>query len=455
MIILSVTLKIFVRLQNQRSHSFSFLKDLWIGLLIALLPWLHVRFILPAVLLLLGYVYIGVRTPRESPRGSFRFQSLAPAVIVTCSVVLFHVYSQIAFGTFFGYYQQGYFFFGVKKIGMILSGLHWDQTQGMFIQQPLFLLGVVGIALLIKANRQMAIFLGMLSVSVLLPNATHPAWYGGFSFAGRFWWAVFALWVFPLAYVVKLLLAKHRIVLLALCGASIANQGWLAGKWLFLDGFLLNRNVPAWAARSFFDDTGLLPWMPTFRDFDSYLKHPANYVAVAVGLFLIISGWLWHRGANRLLAKVWGGFLVVGVATLLLVPPATGSWKLYAIELPSRVGTLDGTSRVAKETDGPGALIFGPYTTLMAGLYQVTLEYESSETAGLGANHFDIVYGLDTKVVSDVELPLSDTNQGTFKCEFPVAASQSLNPPFQFRVNYAGHGNLKVKRLTITPISFQ
>jgi hypothetical protein len=365
------------------------------------------------------------------------------------------VYSQIAFGTFFGYYQQGYFFFGVKEIGMIFSGLHWDQSQGMFIQQPLFILGLVGITLLFKANRQIAILLGILYVSVILPNSTHPAWYGGFSFAGRFGWAVFALWVFPLAYVVKLLLAKHRIVLAVLCGASIATQGWLAGKWLFLDGFLLNRNVPAWAARSFFDDTGLLPWMPTFTDFNSYLKHPANYVVVLLGLFLILSGWMWHRGRNRLLAKMWGGFIVAGIATLLIVPPSTGSWKLDAIELPSRVGTLDGTSRVATEKDGPGALIFGPYTTLMAGLYQATLEYESSDTAGRSVARFDIVYGLDTKVVSDVELPDSDANQGTLKCEFPVAASQSLNPPFQFRVNYAGRGNLKVKRLTITPISFE
>lgn len=455
MIILCVTLKIFVRLQDQHRHSFSFLTDLWTGLLLALLPWLDVRFILPAVLLLVVYTYIGIRTPGESPTGSLRFQNLAPAGMVSCSVVLLHLYSQIAFGTFFGFYHQDYFSFGVREIGMILSGLHWDQTQGVFIQQPLFLLGLVGIALLIKANRQIAILLGILYVSFLLPNATQPALYGGFSFVGRSWWAVFALWVFPLAYVVKLLLAKNRIVLSALCGASIALQGWYAGKWLFLDDFLLNRNVPTWVGRSFFDHTGLLPWMPTFRDFDSYLKHPANYIFVLLGLLLIISGWLWHRGTNRLLAGVWGGFLVVGIATMLLVSPSPGSWKLDAIELPSQVGTLEGTSRVATEKDGPGALIFGPYTMLMAGRYQAKLEYESSDAAGLAVAHFDIVYGMDTKVVADVELPNSDANQGTFKYEFPVAAGQSLNPPFQFRVMYAGRGNLKVKRLTITPVSFQ
>ena len=455
MIILCVTLKIFVRLKDQRRHSFSFLSDLWTGLLIALLPWLHFRFILPAVLLLVVYTYNAIRTPRESPAGSSRFQDRAPAVIVICSIVLMHVYSQIAFGSLFGYYHPDYFSFGARETGMIFSGLHWDQTQGMFIQQPLFLLGLVGIALLIKANRQIAILLGILYASVLLTNASHPAWYGGYSFVGRFWWAVFALWVFPLAYVVKLLLAKNRIVLSALCGASIALQGWYAGKWLFLDDFLLNRNVPTWVGRSFFDHTGLLPWMPTFRDFDSYLKHPANYIFVLLGFLLIISGWLWHRGTNRLLAGVWGGFLVVGIATMLLVSPSTGSWKLDAIELPSQVGTLEGTSRVATEKDGPGALIFGPYTMLMAGRYQAKLEYESSGAAGPGVAHFDIVYGLDTKVVSDVELPHSDANQGTFRQEFTVAAGQSLNPPFQFRVMYAGRGNLKVKRLTITPVSFQ
>ncbi len=454
MVILFVAWKIFARLQETNQSSFSWITDLWIGFLIAFLPWLHVRFGVPAILFLTAYGYVAARESYRWSTRRFRWQYLVPAAIVICSFLLLTGYQRIAFGNMFGPYGRTDVDFRLKEIGMIFLGLHWDQSQGMFIQQPMLLLGLAGIPLLIKENWRGAILLGALYVSLLLPSAMHTGLYGGISFFGRFWWVVVSLWLFPLAYAVRSLV-KRNVLLLSLCLGSLVLQGWLASKWLFHDSLMSNRNIPIWAARSFFDDTGLLQWLPTFRDFDSYLKHPANYIVVLAGSLLIISGWLWHRGTNRLLAKVWCGFLVLGVATLLLVSPSTGSWKLEAIELPSQVGSLEGTSRVATEKDGPGTLIFGPYTMLTAGLYHLTLEYETSNAAGRAANHFDIVYGIDTKVVSDLELPPSDANQGTFTHEFPVAAPQSLNPPFQFRVTYAGHGNLKVKRLTITPMSFQ
>jgi hypothetical protein len=453
MIILWVTGKIFASLSDKGQRRASLATNLWIVLLIAFLPWLHLRLGAPAIVLLLAHIYGAFTRSRHGPVRSFQYRNLIPVSVFIGSMITLGIYNTIAFSNIFGPYERNSLSFEFEKVSMIFLGLHWDQSQGMFLQQPLLLLGLVGIAPLIKENRLGAALLGVLYVSIILPNSMHTNWYGGFSFVGRFWWAAIAVWIFPLAFAIRFLLVRKRLLLLLFCMGTLGLQAWFAAKWLFVGSFLLNRPGPIWASRSFFDSSAiLLLSLPTFKDFNSYARHPANYVFVLLGLLLVITGWLWRGRSNRQLGKILAAFLVVGIGIVMLVPPATGSWTLEAVELPSRLGTVEGTSRVATEKDGAGTLSFGPYTMLLAGRYELKLEYESSGTSD-PPGKLDVVYGPEAKVVADVDLPPSDTNNGTFKYEFPVREWQSLSPPFQFRVKYAGHGNLKEKSLTITPIS--
>ena len=57
---------------------------------------------------------------------------------------------------------------------MVYAGLHLDQAQGLFLQQPLYLLGVLGLAALWREDRRVLLWLVLLYHSILLPNATHP-----------------------------------------------------------------------------------------------------------------------------------------------------------------------------------------------------------------------------------------------------------------------------------------
>jgi hypothetical protein len=450
MIVLLVTLRIFERLRGNGGRSLSWTTNLWIALLIGFLPWLHIRLTAPAMILLLAYLYVTSRKSQPPTRAAFRY---FPAALLVVSLVSLGIYNHIAFANVFGPYEKASLSLEIKKVSMIFLGLHWDQSQGMFMQQPLLLLGLVGIAPLIKDTWRGALLVATIYLSVLLPNSMHATWYGGFSFLGRFGWTGVSLWVFPLAFTVRFLLSRKRWLLALLCASSVLVQGYFAKEWVFQNGFLLGQRFNFWSSRSFYEGTRFLHRLPTFKNFDDYLKHPANYVFVLLGLLLVISGWLWQRGANRLLGKIWAAFLVAGISIVVFVPPVIGSWTLLAFELPSKTGSVEGGWRVATERDRADVLIYEPYVSLLVGVYKVTLDYESSATGNGAAGGFDIIYWPERKVVTDVELPPSEASHGTFTYELRVRESQSLKPPFEFRVKYTGHGTLKVRRLTITPIS--
>ncbi|HVS82608.1 MAG TPA: hypothetical protein VHE60_12830 [Pyrinomonadaceae bacterium] len=450
MITLYVTWRVFGGFRNE-GPSFSLVTSLSIGLSIAFLPWLHLRFAPPAIVLLAAYTYVVMRRSGIAASHPLRRRYVIPAGFVLSSLILLGLYNRAAFGSIFGPFSESYLTFRPTEIGMIFFGLHWDQSEGMFVQQPMLLLGLIGIPALLREHRQGAIILGLLYCSVLVPAAMHPALYGGYSFLGRFWWTVVSLWIFPMAFAVRSLLKRNALTFSFLCLGAIALQGWLAAKWLLHDHFLMNLNVPVWAARSFFDDTDLLRYLPTFRDFDAYLKHPANYVAVLADILLIVSGLLWRR-RKHLVAGLWSVFLITGAAGILLIPPSTGSLKLKGIDLPSQIGTLEGFDRVATEKDGPGWLTFGPYTMLVKGRYEAALEYESTAVKA-GFARFDISCDQGGNVIKEAELPPSNANHGVFTFEFLVSREQSLNSLFEFRIRYLGHGEMKMKRLTITPVS--
>lgn len=451
MIIFGLTWKLFPGLQSPAQQSLSRLRLIPFSLGIGFLPWLHIRFAAPAVLLLLARTYVTAR--HHTGKRDRLIQYLVPVIVLIVSLVGVGIYDYVAYSNFLGPYSQGSLGNSFRVSTMIFLGLHWDQAHGMFMQQPLLLLGLAGLAPLIKANWRGAILIALLYLSVILPNAMHPVWYGGFSFVGRFWWALVALWIFPLAFAVKAL-RQQRLLLLLLCSGGVLLQMWFATKWVFQDGFLLRQGFYFWSSRSFYEVPGLQEYLPSFKFAYDYLEHPPNYVFVMLGLLLIVSGWLWRRGAINAVANAWIGFLLVSAAAIALVPPMIGSWTLAASGLPSRIGTIEGDARVAHEKDGPGVLVYGPYTPLLAGFYELTWEYDSTDNSNPAIGHFDIVQGPPIVTVAEADLPPSSATHGEFKYRFSVNARQSLGPLFQFRLAYPGQGSLKLKRLVLTPISF-
>lgn len=458
MIILYAAERIIGILRGHYEPVSSPVKNLWMGLLLGFLPWLHIRLSAPAILLLLGYVYANRARLHQTAVAANRRWFLLPIALVSCSGIFLAAYNQIAFGNaVFGPYY-GYLSFDVRKIVLTFIGLHWDMAHGMFMQQPLLLLGLVGIVPFVIDNWKSAILLALVAVSVLVPNSMLSLWYGGASFYGRYNWAIVSLWIFPLAYAVKLLFKYRKSFILPLCLCSALLQGWMASRWLSDDGLLINTGWPAWAARNFYSyNPWLLLRLPFFKNVNDYenlsycLRQPSNYICLLLSALLVISGWLWLRGTARLLAKLWSLFLIAGGCAIVLMPPAAPFWSVTPDYLPSQVGSLINTGRIASEGEtSAGYLTYGPYAMLLAGKYEITLEYESGGTATPRAPHFDIAYDLGKRVVAGADLPPSNSNNGIFKYRFPVDKEMSMSKPFEFRIWYPGSGNLMIKRLTVT-----
>lgn len=457
MIILYVAERVVGILRGHYERVSSPARHLWMGLLLGFLPWLHTRLSAPAILLLLGYVYAhsaGMR--RLADRHRWPLLTLA---IVAGSGLLLAAYNQFTFGNaLFGPYY-GYLSSDLRKIVLTFVGLHWDMAHGIFMQQPLLLLGLFGIVPLVKDNWQSALLLALLSLSVLVPNSTISLWYGAASFFGRYHWAILSLWTFPLACAVKLLFKYRKAFILPLCVCALILQGWMAGRWLFNDGLLINTGWPVWAARNFYLSS---PWLllrfPFFKNVNDYenlydcLRQPANYICLLLSALLVLSGWFaGNRRAGRTLLMAWLLFLVAAASVIALIPPAFPYWSVAAYLLPSQVGSLSNTDRIAREGESrPGYLIYGPYATLLEGRYEVKLEYESGSSYITGAPRFDIAYDLGRKVIGEADLPPSATNGGTFKYSFQVDKEMSMKKPFEFRVLYTGSGTLMIKRLTVT-----
>ncbi len=257
----------------------------WINaLLLAYLPWLHLKFLLPAAIICLGHRL-------ETGRRGHRVATLA---ILAASLFGLGLYNQWAFGIPLGPYQPGDITASPAQIGMIFLGLHIDRMQGLFVQAPLFLLGVFGLAFFVAENKRLAIIAGLAYLAVILPHAAHTNWYGGTSFAGRFFWATALLWCLPLLSAVRHLRTRPRLLLGLLIVAALAQAIFLA-KVLIPNGYTYNttaRGAANWLGSNPYSDFFDLPailraqLLPSFRDVDTYLRSPANwaYIGLLVGL---------------------------------------------------------------------------------------------------------------------------------------------------------------------------
>lgn len=117
---------------------------------------------------------------------------------------------------------------------------------------------------------------------------------------------------------------------------------------------------------------------------------------------------------------------------------------IWGSRLPSLVGSIQGDKRAAADGTNAGVLTYGPYATLNAGRYEVTIKYESESEAGswdvistagvLATGSIPDSHGAVGDIVVTIDLP-NDAND------------------FQVRTFYSGHGRLAVESLRIKPLS--
>ena len=165
------------------------------ALLVATLPFFHMKFIPLAALLWVALAY-------RFQRG--RYAVLSGAAMGALAFVLFFFVTTGSFDPTASYGRQRIFLSGIP-IGLL--GLFFDQEFGLLPVSPVYLIGLAGLVPLLRRH----FFFGVVSLCVLavvaLPGAAHPLWSGGNSPAARFLFPVLPL----LALAGSSLWARERV----------------------------------------------------------------------------------------------------------------------------------------------------------------------------------------------------------------------------------------------------
>jgi hypothetical protein len=197
-----------------------------------------------------------------------------------------------ASGSVLGFHRIGELATEFGRAAEIFIGLHLDQSQGLFVQQPLFAAGLVAAPVFAARRRGLAALWMLVYLSLIAPNALQLARYGGGGPAGRFGWSAAWLWAVPIGFAV----ADNRsrlqawIPRLAVCGWIY--QAALAARWLADPDRLFPVLEQDLATRDSLFPAALRGWLPSyyFWDFSSYWTYAPNIAALLVVAALIAGG---------------------------------------------------------------------------------------------------------------------------------------------------------------------
>lgn len=164
--------------------------DVAVSLAIAYLPWLQIKFVAPALVLAGGALHFLNQERRDPWRSAMVLGPLC------ASLVALAVFNSYAYGNAFGPYEGNALQVSATSF-MVLLGLHLDQNQGLLLQNPVLWVGVFSVGALFARGRGFAVVWLLVYASLILPNAMHPNWYGGFCFSGRFQWAGTIVFMVP------------------------------------------------------------------------------------------------------------------------------------------------------------------------------------------------------------------------------------------------------------------
>ena len=225
----------------------------------------------------------------------------------------------------------------IGEWGMILLGLHLDQSHGVFFEQPLLLLGLAGVPFLFFRDRREFLVLAVLYVSMTLPNAMHETWYGGYSISGRFMLSASVLWILPLAAGLRAIPAVARSLAAWLAAAVVFVQLVEMHFWWALQPARLYNALPV---RNSIYPYAVRYLLPSYYDFDGWYKAPVNWCSIVVCLALVAAGFLVRSGRWR------RACVVVGTAAILFVVAVSATYTRLSAGV-KHPGSLPGGAPLA------------------------------------------------------------------------------------------------------------
>ena len=186
---------------------------------ISFLPWLHIKYTLSLIIILYFMIFILIRSKENKIRIIHLF------IPIFCSTLILSLYNIYAFGTITGRYNQWNVYGNNIQLSFksftVFLGLLFDQEQGIFLQNPLNLIGLISIGLIFKKNKLLCYSIGCISLSSIFINSLHPAWYGGYSLIGRFGWTGGVVFMLFAIYALIIIGEVNKKLLLVLSSISL------------------------------------------------------------------------------------------------------------------------------------------------------------------------------------------------------------------------------------------
>jgi hypothetical protein len=409
-----------------------------------LLPWLQIKFSATALLLSVGFFW---GLSRDKKTGSQGLKWLFAACFAT-SIVTLALYNQYAFGNPSGPYKSGSLEISPTAL-MVLLGLHIDQNQGIMMQNPLYLLSLTALIPWVRRNPAVSLLTLACFGSLIVPNAMHPVWYGGYSFSGRFAWAAFiALLALPMWMLTQTARTNPRLFQW-LCLGAILFQTWLFFLYGGLGADMYNRPPDTWLKSYSMLHGSMGQYLPAAFNLELALKHVPNAIWLLATPMLLAIGLLQSAYRPKAVIALSAVTVVALVATRDFGSTAEPSVRTFsAVTLPSATGLLENDERSAKPgRDKAGHLTFGPYFSMLRGRYKASLSYSATGSSRETIGVFEVYDASSKRLLQSIDVTGTDGQINTISLPFRISGITSST--MEFRLYWTGQQDTRVKWVSV------
>lgn len=342
----------------------------------SLVPWFQIKNAIPALIGILGFAIVGIRQGASRPR------LITLSVVVLGSLAALVAYNEFYFTHLLGLPQANPEL-GTASAWRVVALLA-DRDQGLFVQVPTALLGVVGLWFARKRNTVSVLAVTAAIGTLLIINGTYPdPPLGGGSFAGRFQWTIAAMLLAWSAVFIGRLQAYPRRLLAV--GVAVAGL-WAVQLVPILSGNHVYDNE--WYAPFRPWDPSIYPgWWPLLNRFLPTFAYPSMGTAGALGRLVLVvvlvggAGWLLVRLCRPGRWPVWstvavGATVAVVIGGLSVIRPFD--------DLPAHPQAWTGADLGSPWSPGAIPYRYAPIRLLDvgAGRYRADFTYALSGSAG-------------------------------------------------------------------------
>ena len=368
-----------------------------------------------------------------------------------------------------------------EKVLRVFLGLHLDQAQGMFFQQPLLLPGLAGLGWMIRRRHPFTLPWVALYLSLLAPSALHTySEYGGAGPSGRFGWTAMWLWLVPLGIWIDAERSTVIPYLRSTVICAIAYQAALAVRWLPDPSVFYPRVYDlVWNRNSLFP-VPVRYSLPHF--YDASLQYLPNIVWTLGLLLLVVSGFLWTAPAARgRLRGMWAAGVAVAALLLPVEPTAdrvssADERREEALDLSLRStmarrfeaermspfsmaaettrrdpAASAGAMRASTPARPDGIVVFGPYLELDPGRYRVVAALRLGAPASGRVARFEVLSNRSR--IAALNVPASHLrDDGRWSLAAITFETAEAVREVEFRIQATAGVDLLIDYIDLTPV---